>query len=126
MLSFSEVKEISVSCSVLKKAGWAGDTHGDGALWPVPLLDLSTAQKAIRGNFGGAQCHVFLIIVRAVVKREKPHPLVSSAINGLWAVSHTRGEQLSTVFKTQDLTLNQAAQNCLFTQDQASSEVLLY
>ena len=86
----------------------------------------STAQKAVQCNFGGAQRHVFLIIVRAVVKREKPHPLVSSAINGLWAVSHARGEQLSTVFKTQDLTRDQAAQNCLFTQDQASLEVLLY
>lgn len=48
MLSFSEVKEISVSCSVFKKAGWAGDTHGDGSLWPVPLLDQVLLRKQFK------------------------------------------------------------------------------
>ena len=82
VLSSSEVKEIPVSWSVFRKAGWAGDTRGDGSVASAAVRS-STAQKAIRCNFGGAQRHVFLIIVCAVVKREKPHPLVSSAINGL-------------------------------------------
>lgn len=45
VLSFSEVQEISVWCSVFKKAGWAGDTRGDGSLWPVPPLEQVLLRK---------------------------------------------------------------------------------
>lgn len=67
MLSFSEVKEIFVPCSGFN--GWAPDAHGDGSLLLMPLLEQVLFKNNLRlGLFGGAQCHVFLIIVRAVVK----------------------------------------------------------